>query len=294
MFRRGQKGLSALTVLLSHPADPADDSFVVALHWHEEPEIIYFQQGNFTVEINMERYEVNSECLFFVRSGELHRIVCAEPCIESAVVFSPYLLGFVSNDAAQSEIISPLAQQTLLFPRCLTPDHPAYDKILEKYRQITSHLRPDEFLIPPSASDQLYIKAGLIHMLALLSENQLLHAARESHNENIDSIKTVLSFIHEHYSEKIYVKDLASLLNLNEQYFCRFFRRAVGESPISYLNGYRIRRAVDLLSATDLPITDVCLECGFHNFGNFLREFRSQTGTTPLQYRLERQNKKSK
>ena len=30
---------------------------------------------------------------------------------------------------------------------------------------------------------------------------------------------------------------------------------------------------------------DICLECGFSNFGNFLREFRKQTGLTPLKYR---------
>lgn len=274
--------------------DPANDSFVVSLHWHEEPEIIYFQKGNFTVEINMDRYEVNSECLFFVRSGELHRIICEEPCIESALVFSPYLLSFVTNDAAQNEVVAPLSQETLLFPRRMTPEHPAYADTLVQYHRITSHLKADEFLTPPSASDQLYIKAGLLNMLALLSEHHLLHTAREAHNESIESIKTVLSFIHEHYPEKIFVKDLAALLNLNEQYFCRFFRKSVGQSPISYLNGYRIKRAIELLADTDLAVTDICLECGFHNFGNFLREFRSQTGTTPLQYRIERQSKKSK
>lgn len=276
-----------------YATEPDNDSFIVSLHWHEEPEIIYFQNGHFTVEINMERYEIESECLFFVRSGELHRIVSDHACTESALVFSPYLLGFVSNDAAQNEIIAPFSQQMLLLPRCITPDHACYADILASYHKIAAHLQTEEAL-PPSASDQLHIKAGLLEMLALLSEQELLQTARESNNENIDSIKKVLSFIHEHYAEKIFVKDLAALLNLNEQYFCRFFRKSVGQSPISYLNGYRIRRAMDLLNDTDHAVTEICLECGFHNLGNFLREFRSQTSTTPLQYRLNQRGLKSK
>ncbi len=275
-------------------ADPTADSFTVNLHWHEEPEIVYFQQGHFTVEINMERCEIDSECLVFINSGELHRIISNGPCRESALVFSPYLLGFVTNDAAQSQVIQPLSQRKLFFPRCLRPEHPAYAGILSEYRSLTSHLRIEEFFIPPSTSEQLFIKASLLNMLGLLLEHQLLQTAGEVSNENIESIKKVLLFIHEHYSEKIFVKDLAGLLSLNEQYFCRFFKKAVGQSPISYLNGYRIRRAIDLLLDTDMPVTDICLECGFNNFGNFLREFRSQTGTTPLQYRIDSKSKKSK
>ncbi len=72
---------------------------------------------------------------------------------------------------------------------------------------------------------------------------------------------------------------------MNEQYFCRFFKKAIGRSPIEYVNEYRIKQAIRLLEETDLPITDVCLECGYNNLGNFLREFRKVTGTTPLQYR---------
>ena len=72
---------------------------------------------------------------------------------------------------------------------------------------------------------------------------------------------------------------------MNEQYFCRFFKKAIGRSPIEYVNEYRVKQSLRLLEETDLPITEVCLESGYNNLGNFLREFRKYTGTTPLQYR---------
>ncbi len=72
---------------------------------------------------------------------------------------------------------------------------------------------------------------------------------------------------------------------MNEQYFCRFFKQGIGRTPMEYVNEYRIRQARSLLQDTGMSVTAVSLECGFHNQGNFLREFRRYTGTTPLQYR---------
>ena len=266
--------------------NPADPSLQVQSHWHEEIEMIHIQKGHFLLEINLERYTADSDCLFFVQSGELHRIICEEPCTESAVVFSPYLLTFVTNDAAQSEVISPLSGSKLLLPRMLTPEHPAYAEIIGEYRKLTSCYSNGTLACQLPVSDQLFVKGALLNILGILSAHNLFRTEGTTHHESIEAVKTVLSYIHSHYMEKIFIKDLADLLSLNEQYFCRFFKKAVGQSPVSYINSYRIRRALSLLKETKLPVTEVCLECGFNNFGNFLREFRRETGTTPLQYRI--------
>ena len=72
---------------------------------------------------------------------------------------------------------------------------------------------------------------------------------------------------------------------MNEQYFCRFFKRSIGKTPIDYINDYRLNKVIRLLETGDAQITEICLECGYNNLGNFLREFRKYTSTTPLQYR---------
>lgn len=277
-----------------YAALPGAEPFTVPMHWHEEIEIICFQKGSFTLEVNMEQYRTDSESLFFVSSGELHRITGEQPCQESAFVFSPYLLNFVSNDDMQNRIILPLIQGDLTLPRRLTPEHRCFRAVQEEYRRLISHCRSESAHTAPSVSDQLFIKAALLNILGILSANSELHTAKENKNESIESVKTVLSYIHTHYTEKIYVRDLARIVNLNDQYFCRLFRKVTGQSPIAYLNSYRIRRSIDLLSQTQLSVTDICLGCGFHNLGNFLREFRLQTGTTPLQYRKISSVKKSK
>lgn len=268
-----------------YTADTSADSFFVAPHWHEEIEIVYFQKGHFILEANMERYPIDSEAIYFIRSGELHRIFSADRCVESAVVFSPYLLSFLSNDAAQSRLLGPLADTTLLLPRCILPTDPCYRKVLAEYRNIVRQCNNQDGIEVTTAPQQIFIKAALLNILGLCAECGLLASKVPSHDQNVEDLKRILSYIHAHYTERIYIRDLAGLLNLNEQYFCRMFKKAIGQSPMAYVNAYRIRRACTLLRDTTQPVTDICLECGFSNFGNFLREFRKQTGLTPLKYR---------
>lgn len=71
------------------------------------------------------------------------------------------------------------------------------------------------------------------------------------------------------------------------------FLKKPSEGPLSHINEYRIGRAITRLQDTDLPVMDICLDCGFNNLGNFLREFRKKTGATPLQYRKTFRSEKS-
>ena len=132
---------------------------------------------------------------------------------------------------------------------------------------------------------QLFIKSALLRILAVLSANNLFEVTEKNHDHRIETIKTTLTYIQENYKEKIYIRDLAGLIGMNEQYFCRFFKKVIGRSPMEYVNEYRIKKAIHYLKESDLTVTEICLECGYNNLGNFLREFRKYTSTTPLQYR---------
>lgn len=263
---------------------------LVKHHWHEEAEILYFSGGKFRLEINMESFPASSECLYFINSGELHSIITedSDSHWEDAVVFSPDILGFDSYDEAQIHLIDPIRRGRLLLPRCVTPEHPAFTPVKNAFQDIMRSFEQHK----DEETSQLYIKSSLLYILATLSEHGLFTPTEKNLDKRVESIKTALTYIKDNYQEKIYISDLARQVNLNEQYFCRLFKKAIGHSPMEYLNEYRIRQTRRLLEETDLPVTEVCLECGFNNMGNFLREFRKFTETTPLQYRKMHQKSK--
>ncbi|MCI8991121.1 MAG: AraC family transcriptional regulator [Eubacterium sp.] len=270
---------------------------LVKHHWHDEAEILYFSGGNFHLEINMEPFTVSSECLYFINPGELHSItIKAANSYEDAVVFSPEILSFDSCDSAQIQLLRPLQQGKLRFPRCIFPEHPAFVPVRNSFADImhsfgrvfSEESLSDDGAVTDDLTNQLYIKSSLLHILAVLSGYNMFTPTEKSHNKHVEDIKTILTYIKEHYREKIYIADLAREISLNEQYFCRFFKKAIGLSPIEYVNEYRIKQSLRLLEETDCPVMEICLECGYNNLGNFLREFRKRTNTTPLQYRKEK------
>lgn len=276
-------------------------------HWHNEVEILYFSGGEFRLEINMESFTIRSECFYFINPGELHSIIMetSEHHWEDAVLFSPGLLSFDSYDEAQIQLIKPIQKGKLLFPRCITPEHPAFHPVRDAFMDIMYSFMqmptplpnaPDETiqsdspvmgggLVTDDLTSQLYIKSSLLYILATLSNHRLFTPTERNLDKRVETIKTALRYIKDNYQDKIYITDLANQVNLNEQYFCRLFKKAIGLSPMDYINEYRIKQTKRLLEETDLPVTEICLGCGYNNLGNFLREFHKRTGTTPLQYR---------
>lgn len=260
----------------------------ISHHWHEELEIIYITEGSGELKINMRATPVEPGAFYFVNSGELHSLSAGAPFRESAILFHPRMLCFDSYDICQSGLLLPLRKGELSLPFSVLPGHPAYCTLKSEYLAIISAYKNCPGQVSSDIPAQLDIKAGLLKILSLLTSHGLLESSAAADSYKTRLLKTVLSYIRSHYPEKIYIRDLAGLVNMNEQYFCRFFKSAIGQSPVAYLNEYRIRRAFSLLLDSDLPVTDVCLQCGFNNFGNFLREFKKYSGTTPARYRKAR------
>lgn len=69
----------------------------------------------------------------------------------------------------------------------------------------------------------------------------------------------------------------------------RRFRAAYGMTPLAYLNRLRMERAKDLLSTTELRVSEVAHRLGFEDFRYFTRLFRKVTGSTPREHRSARQ-----
>ena len=167
---------------------------------------------------------------------------------------------------------------------------PAFCQIRHEYQvcqaifESRSRIQGDQHMLEDAAS-QLRVKAALMNILATLSETRLLGEPSGKEDPRLETLKKVLGYIRDHFSEKIYLSDLAQLMNMNEQYFCRFFRMAMGKTPLTYINETRIRQASVLLQSSELPVAQIAEDCGFCSPGHFITAFRKFTGTTPKRYR---------
>ena len=238
---------------------------------------------------------LKSPCFCFINSGELHAIASdSDQYLEQAVVFSPELLTFAAPDPTQEQFLLPLAEHKLSFPSFLGSDHPAFSEVQQEFFRIRSiffrenRFHSDQFTIENPIS-QLRLKASLLNIIGTLAEHALLTSNEPVRNPRVELLKTVISYIRQNYQQPLSLGKLAALAAMNEQYFCRFFKKALGKTPVSYINSFRIQHAATLLCTTELPVTEICLESGFNNLGHFMKEFKKATRFTPLQFR--RQNK---
>lgn len=103
-------------------------------------------------------------------------------------------------------------------------------------------------------------------------------------NERDFVVDNVISFIKDNYSKNITLQDLAKVACLNKVYLIKKFKLQTGFSPMQFLIQYRISQSCKLLHS-NIPLQEVALLCGFHNFTNYLKRFKSFIGITPTQYR---------
>jgi len=99
------------------------------------------------------------------------------------------------------------------------------------------------------------------------------------------SLRRVREYIEAHLEENISIQVLAGIAGLSMYHFARAFKQSEGMTPHDYVVQCRVRRAKDLLAATDLPLSEIALAAGFSDQSHCARRFREHVGVTPSSYR---------
>lgn len=135
--------------------------------------------------------------------------------------------------------------------------------------------------------------ALLIDVLQLLAEQtsytllSTLPMRADGDDAALDKVERVTRHVAEHYASELALADVAALVGMHESTFSRFFARATGNGFSRFVNRMRVAKACELLSTSEVPITDICFEVGFNNVANFNRRFRELKSVTPREYRKQ-------
>lgn len=118
----------------------------------------------------------------------------------------------------------------------------------------------------------------LIHILQKLTHiegRQLNSIAYKPMKRNIDQrrINKVFQYVQDRYKHDISLKKAASMINLSESAFCKYFKRVSGKTFSDYVNEARIACACQLLIETEYPISRIASEAGFQSLTYFNRVF---------------------
>ena len=97
-------------------------------------------------------------------------------------------------------------------------------------------------------------------------------------------------YIRENYCDQnISLISVANHVAMSAAYFSTVFSQTTGSSFIAYLTTMRIEKAKELLSSTNMKLSDIALEIGYNEPNYFSHVFRKSTGMTPKEYRIQNQ-----
>ncbi|CAI1523492.1 helix-turn-helix domain-containing protein [Serratia proteamaculans] len=100
--------------------------------------------------------------------------------------------------------------------------------------------------------------------------------------------RRVKEYIEQHLDQPLLLADLAAQAGLSEFHFARMFKHDTGLAPHQFVMRARLQQAEKLLCHSQLPLTQIALECGFSSSSHFSNRFKAAYGIAPMQMRLGR------
>lgn len=132
----------------------------------------------------------------------------------------------------------------------------------------------DSKVLGQSLIDEIYYRA-------LLGSHGNALVALTQQETRYARIAKSLSYIHEHYMDKINIDDLALLANMSLSSFHRAFKAVTGESPIQYLKKTRLNKARFMIVREGLKVNTAAENVGYESVSQFSREFKRHFSISP-------------
>ncbi len=110
--------------------------------------------------------------------------------------------------------------------------------------------------------------------------------------EYLARINNVIDYIDNNISSKFTLEELSSVANFSKFHFHRIFNGIMGETLNNYILRIRLEKAATILICNpNVPITDICFNCGFSSSSVFARTFKDKFKLSASEWRLNHLSK---
>ena len=249
----------------------------IAWHWHKEIEIVVLYEGSVSLETEKESIVLQKGDGVFINSEELHyfKKIGDEKCLLVSYVFDKSFVGGDKGSIIERKYIEPLVQNKTLSLFKIS------ETLSRKLEEVFFEYEDKKFGVEINIRNILSSV-----LLEIIIENREKLIEKKTY-KNLDNqrIKGMLDFIQKNYSNELTLKEIGEAVFIGERETLRCFARTIGISPIEYLKKYRVKVAANLLTTTDLPVTEICIQCGFNSPSYFSKSFQRVFNVTPREYR---------
>jgi len=247
---------------------------LVKIHYHTSAELIRVTEGRVELFAGGTHRECTKGDLIFIPPSVVHEVVSlTEDAAIRGLIYERTLVEMKHLSLNTSALFG--AGQRMQY--VISPQD-AIHETLDSYLDSIHALYGDD-----SMAGRLQIIACLMQLEASLIRAFALEETAA--DRNYQKLQPVLSYLKEHYSEKIHISQLSSLIHVCDDRLIRLFRQVTGETPVAYLTNLRMEACLRLLAGTDDSIAAIAEKTGFGSDTYMTRVFKQRLGTTPGRYR---------
>lgn len=99
-------------------------------------------------------------------------------------------------------------------------------------------------------------------------------------------IQMVKKIICEKYNDSsLGVSSIAEEINVSSAYLSSLFKIETGDNLVKYITKYRVNKSKELLSQSNMKVSDISAAVGYINVSYYISIFRNHEGCSPVQYR---------
>lgn len=153
----------------------------------------------------------------------------------------------------------------------------------EKIKKIFAELcRHYESGAPES---DIMLQSLLLEFIYTLNRYVLSHKTMHSpKRNNHDAIDKTIEYINANLTADLSLTALCERVNFTPVYFHKLFKASTGKTLQKYVEEQRLKKAISLIIAEEMTLTQIAYECGFSSQSYFSYAFKRYTGQTPRNY----------
>ena len=250
-----------------------------ACHWHDDLEWIHILDGTMNYSVNGRKLPLKVGDSLLVNGRQMHYGYGEGGCRFLCILFHPSLFG--DNQVLRQEYIRPVLENPAL-------EYLYFDGEEEEGRKTGKALRR---MAEVKEAGEMAYEMDVIGWMCLLWAEILRKTdvgggvCPAGEREDRAAQKEMVSFICRHYGEPLSLEAIAAAGHVSRSKCCQIFRKYVGQSPVEFLNAYRLKVGRNLLRDTERNVTEIATVCGFSHLSYFSRQFAAAYGRTPREYR---------
>lgn len=247
---------------------------LIPSHWHNHLEVLYIYQGTMQIVRNNKTYTISDNDLFIVNSGDIH-LTRSLGHVEVLCLLIPYEL--ITKSISEDKSIR-------------FREYFSHDELYENsvFKSMLHQLIAMRTLYEQRSKGYQFLFISSLNLFLYILYNNYVVCQNieiDKMTKHLPRLKELLDYVEMNYSERISLKDAASFVALNPEYFCRTFKKFTGFTFMEYVNLVRLAHIHKDILDTDDSITAIQERHGFTNNKVFSRTFKEAYGCTPSKLR---------